>query len=158
MMEIPTFKSEADLERYVRRVIADRISAKNSKIYALVSKKAVDIIVCKDNPVPELFFLEVKYFKANHGRLGFGSGGGRGFQPEILKLEPAYFERNMRWVIASEAHQPDKLLMLTSSEVRKFVSGGNIGPKFNNFQSRLWREGRWYTHEEFALELEMWMQ
>ncbi|MBS0480369.1 MAG: hypothetical protein JSR79_13870 [Proteobacteria bacterium] len=157
-MTAPAFANEAELERYVREVIQSRVTTRHPHIYTLENKKAVDILICRDGPDPALFFLEVKFHRHGHGRLGFGSGNGRGFQPEILQRKPAYFERNMRWVLASETHEPDKIRLLTSADVRKYVAGGVIGQKFNNLQTRLWRESPYLSHGDFASELEAWVR
>ena len=79
------FKNETEFEHYLRQLIADRITAQYPHIYALDNKKAVDILICRDSPLSSaLYFLEVKYHKKSHGRLGFGSRNGGEFQPEIV--------------------------------------------------------------------------
>ena len=70
------FANEAEFEAYIRKLIGREITAKNKSIYALENKKAVDILICRDAPEPDLFFIEVKYHKNSHGRLGFGSSSG----------------------------------------------------------------------------------
>ena len=77
------FGSELEFESYIRDLIARHITASHPEIYALKNKKAVDILICRDGRVPALFFIEVKYHQSNHGRLGFGSKGGGGFQNEL---------------------------------------------------------------------------
>ena len=134
------FSSEAQLEVYIRRLIAERITALNNGIYALDNKKAVDILICKDTPIPDIFFLEVKFHKGSHRRLGFGSSNGGGFQPEIVSKMPAYFESNLRWVIASEKHHGNGIIFVPSAIVRKYVAGGTVGNKFNNIQEKIFRE------------------
>lgn len=156
-MKAVTFANESEFEAYVRELIRSRITAHDPQTYALDSKKAVDILICRDGPNPQLYFLEIKFHRASHGRLGFGGGAGRGFQPELLTRRPAYFDLNLRWVLASELHEPDKVLFLDSSDVCEYVSGGAIGQKFNNFQQRIWREASWLTHDQFADELALWL-
>ena len=89
------FESEIHFERYIRTLIEEHICKYDPSIELLKSKKAVDILICKNRPTPELFFIEVKHFIKNHGRLGFGSRKGGGFQPEILSRRPEYFEKNL---------------------------------------------------------------
>ncbi len=152
------FSSEAAFETYVRKLISDEITAKNKSIYALENKKAVDILICRDKPNPALFFIEVKYHKKAHGRLGFGSSSGGGFQPEIVSKKPAYFESKLRWAIASEEH-PDKGVIFVSSDViRKYVSGGNVGQKFNNIQARIFNEVPGFNEKKFISELKIWVK
>lgn len=151
------FNNEGEFETYVRGLIRTHITASNSAIYALKNKKAVDILVCKDAPTPELFFIEVKYHKKRHGRIGFGSRNGGGFQPEIVSQKPAYFENNLRWVMASAEHETGKLLFLTSDTVRKYLSGGVVAEKFNNFQKRIFREEAWLDEQQFIEQLRSWL-
>ena len=151
------FASEAEFEAYIRKIIASNITAKNSSIYALDNKKAVDILICRDAPEPDLFFIEVKYHKNAHGRLGFGSSSGGGFQPEIVSRKPAYFESNLRWAIASEAHPENGIIFVSSDVMRKYVSGGKVGQKFNNIQARIFREVKGFDDKGFIAELSAWV-
>lgn len=151
------FANEAEFETFVRDVIETQLTRQYPDIYALKSKKAVDILICRDGPDPKLFFIEVKFHCARHGRLGFGGALGSGFQPELLMRRPTYFERNLRWVLASELHEIDRVLFLDSNDIREYVAGNVIGSKFNNFQNRIWREATWFTHGQFAEELKRWV-
>ena len=135
-----TYQNESEFEAHIRALINERITKATPFIYTLKNKKAVDILICKDSSPPELFFIEVKYHQKNHGRLGFGSRNGGGFQPEIMSTKPAYFESNLRWVLASNEHEPDKVLFLTSEIVRGYLAGSEVAEKFNNFQKRIFRE------------------
>jgi hypothetical protein len=152
-----TYRNESEFEAYLRSLIAEHITKAAPSIYALRNKKAVDILICKDAPKPELFFIEAKYHQTNHGRLGFGSGKGGGFQPEIVSTKPTYFESNLRWVLASEKHEPGKVLFLSSEEVRKYLSGGKVAEKFNNFQKKIFREECWLSESEFVEQLSHWL-
>jgi hypothetical protein len=89
--------------------------------------------------------------------LGFGGNNGGGFQPEIMTRKPAYLEKNLRWALASETHQPRKVLFLPSETLRKYVSGGKVEQKFNNIQSRLFREQQGLTEDAFVRELRRWL-
>jgi len=152
-----TYRNESDFEGYLRGLIAERVTKANPSIYALKNKKAVDILICKDRPQPALYFIEVKYHQAAHGRLGFGSGNGGGFQPEIVSAKPAYFESNLRWVLASEEHEPGKVLFLPSEVIRRYLAGGEVGEKFNNIQRRIFLAERWLTEREFVEQLRQWL-
>lgn len=152
-----TFQTESQFEAYIRYLIHDHVTVQDKSVYALKNKKAVDIIICKDSPEPQLFFIEVKFYKPNHGRLGFGGSKGGGFQPEIMTRKPAFFEKNLRWVLASEAHQPGKILFLSSDTLRKYVAGGDVEEKFNNIQERLFREQQGLTQDKFVRDLRRWL-
>ncbi len=151
------FSNEAEFEAYIRRLIAENITAKNKSIYALENKKAVDILICRDSPKAALFFIEVKYHKGSHGRLGFGSSSGGGFQPEIVSKKPAYFETNLRWAIASEEHPENGIIFVPSEVIRSYVSGGSVGNKFNNIQAKMFREVAGLNEKEFITELCKWV-
>lgn len=148
--------SEKQFEREIRAIIRSKISSKHSEIFSLDSKKAVDILICRDGSAPALFFLEVKFHKARHGRLGFGGRGGVGFQPELLQRKPAYFERNMRWIIGSDSH-PNQFLLLKNETIRDYVAGKEIGQKFNNIQKRVFTEETWLSKDQLASKLEQWL-
>jgi len=108
------FDSERELELYIRALINDYVTSIDPAVYALKNKKAVDILICRDSPLPELFFIEVKFDKVAHGRLGFGGSKGGGFQPEIVSRKPTYFEKNLRWVLASDDIEVGKVLFVPS--------------------------------------------
>lgn len=152
-----TYEGESKFEAYIRNLIQEHVTRLDRRIYALQNKKAVDIVVCKDTPEPQLFFIEVKYHKSNHGRLGFGSAKGGGFQPEIVSKRPAYFEKNLRWALASEIHGPEKVLFLSSEVLCQYLSGGQVGEKFNNIQAKVFREQPWLSEQEFIRELQLWL-
>ncbi len=152
-----TYESERKFEAYIRHLIQEHVTKLDRRIYALRNKKAVDIIVCRDTPQPQLFFIEVKYHKSNHGRLGFGGGKGGGFQPEIVSQKPAYFETNLRWALASEVHEPEKVLFLSSEILRQYLSGGKVGEKFNNIQAKVFREQPSLSEQQFIRELRLWL-
>lgn len=152
-----TYQTESEFEEYIRCLISKHITKANPAIYALKNKKAVDIIICKDTLPHELFFIEVKYHQKNHGRLGFGSRKGGGFQPEIVSTKPAYFERNLRWVLASKEHEPGKVLFLTSEVIRHYLAGGRVAEKFNNIQRRIFLQQSWLNEQEFVDQLRQWL-
>lgn len=151
------FKNEAEFESHIRALIADRITSKNSSVYALDNKKAVDIVICRDNLSPVAFFLEVKYFQRSHGRLGFGSGEGAGFQPEILLKKPVFFEAYLRWVLGSDAHTGAGYWFVTSETLRQYVAAGKVGVKHNNIQEALFRNVPSITEEQFTGALYAWI-
>lgn len=152
------FDSERELETYARSIIQTHITAHTPSIYALDNKKAVDIVICRDGPDPKLFLIEVKFHKRAHGRLGFGSARGGGFQPEIVRRKPDYFEHHLRWLIASEVYEPEGLLFLPSATIRDYVAGGEVGARFNNIQERIFREQAFLDEPAFIDALHKWLE
>lgn len=94
--------SETEYENLIRQLLIEDVLTGNDDFVLFTSKKAVDILICRNGPSPKAHFIEVKYHKNNHGRLGFGHGKGGGFQPEILLRRPHFFESNLRWILGSE--------------------------------------------------------
>lgn len=106
----------------------------------LSSKNVSDIIIAKqDANRPVALFLEVKYHKQNHARIGIGNDVGNGFQPEILIKKLDYFESHMRWLVADEV--TEKCLFLTNKDVRDNAAGKAIRiGKQNNFKNGLFNK------------------
>ena len=103
----------------------------------LSSKNVSDIIFANsDATKPVALFLEVKYHKINHARIGFGDANGNGFQSEILMKSPLYFEHHMRWIIGDE--KSGKCLFFTNKDVRENAAAKSIKyGKQNNFRNEL---------------------
>jgi len=51
----------------------------------LADKTVSDIVIFRNAPAPRMFLIEVKGYKGSNNRIGFGTKGGKGIQPEILK-------------------------------------------------------------------------
>lgn len=151
------FVNELELENYIRKLIDKHVTKEFPHIYALKNKKAVDILICRDGEFPDLFFLEVKYHQASHGRLGFGSREGGGFQPEIVMRKPNYFESHLRWIVASAEYPDQGVLFVPSETIRRYVSGGEIGEKFNNIQERIFRENTGMQPDQLVDALRAWL-
>ena len=151
------YNSEIEFELYIRGLIKKNIIDKLNNFVLLENKKAVDILICRQGAKPALFFIEVKYHKEKHGRLGFGSSNGGGFQPEIVSKKPSYFETNLRWVIGRQTNEKTGIIFVSSNKIREYVSGGNVGKKFNNIQQRIFREITGYSEQDFIKELESWL-
>lgn len=152
------FQTEAELEKYIRGLIKNHVTKKDKNIYALKNKKAVDIIICRNGSKPALFFIEVKYYRKAHYRLGFGSRKGGGFQPEIVSKKPGYFEKKLRWIMASEEQPNSGILFLDSKTIRKYISGGVVAKKYNNIQRRIFTEVAGFKKEQLINELEKWLK
>lgn len=91
------------------------------------NKKAVDILICRNGKKPALYFIEIKYHKINHGRLGTGHGKGGGIQPELLKLQPDYFKKQMRWILGAESYEG--YWILDNQDLVTYIAGSVIGEK-----------------------------
>lgn len=150
------FNSEKEFEAYIRNLIAQRIISKNKDLILLENKKAVDIIICKERPRAELFFIEIKFHIKKHGRLGFGSAKGRGFQPEILNRRPKYFEKNMRWIISAE--HSEGIYFLTNKEILEYISGNQIGEKFNNIKNSIFASMVGLSERQLIQEMKQWLK
>lgn len=70
-------ESEKDLEISIRNNLKDLFS--DTDFILLENKDVVDIVILSDK-TQKLFFIEVKFFKKTHLRLGTGSENGNGFQ------------------------------------------------------------------------------
>ena len=153
------FQNERAFEIYVRNIIQEHIVNQHADFMLLENKKAVDILICRNEPKPAVFFLEVKYHQNSHGRLGFGSSKGVGFQPEIVDRKPDYFEKNLRWVIGHADTHEKGILFVPSSTIREFLSGGAVGQKFNNIQKRIFSSDLQRLDEaQFIEALEEWLK
>jgi len=130
--------SETEYEQLIRQLLTEDVLRGNNDLVLFTSKKAVDILICRNGAIPKAHFIEVKYHKNNHGRLGFGQGKGGGFQPEILLKRPHFFENNLRWILGSE--DSEAFFFFDNASLIPFLQGGQVGNKFNGIQKRLFQE------------------
>ena len=147
--------SETEFENHIRDIIRQDILKNNSNLILLKNKKAVDILICRNNDNPTLFFLEIKYHKNKHGRLGFGHGKGGGIQPEILTVRPDFFETNLKWIIGSE--DSDSYFLFDNAGLYKYIQGGTVGEKFNGIKKKLFKEVVGINREQLVTELTNWI-
>lgn len=148
-------ENEIQFENYIRKEILEDIISDNPTLKLFNFKKAVDILIAKNGENPKLFFIEIKYHKLKHGRLGFGHGKGGGFQPEVLKTETDYFEKNMRWILGSE--ESDHYWILDNNMLRNYISGSEIGSKFNNIQKKIFKDIEPINKEQLIINLKNWL-
>ena len=154
-MESKTFyASEAQLEKHIYDLVRRAIAQIDAKFNLFESKKVADIVICREDPNPAVFFIEAKYPKGRE-RIGFGSGQGAGFQPEILSKKPMYFEKHYRWVLSNDT--TDKIFVLSNDGISQYIAGGTVGEKFNNFQHRLFRTEEGMHENEFILSMISWL-
>ncbi len=144
---------ENEFEIYIRNLLQIEIVNKHNDFILLENKKAVDIILARNSNPPQLYFFEIK-FKTHH-RMGFGSKGGKGFQPEILTKRIDYFENNLRWIIGNQ--DLEKSLFLTNSEVRNYIMGGSIGLKHNNFIPSIFKKENCHDCNSLINEIKIWL-
>jgi hypothetical protein len=152
-------EKEIDFENHIREIINNKIICSKSDFILLDSKNVADIIICRNIIVPKLFFIEVKHCSDRKGRIGFGDASGAGFQPEILRKRPKYFEDNLIWIFGKE--NDDRYYILNNSDCLKYVSGGSIGEvggKQNNFQGKLFDIIRPMDEDNFLEWIENWLQ
>lgn len=149
------FDNEKNFEEYLRETIIAPLLKNHSEYYLMKSKKAVDILICKNGEKPALFFIEVKYHRHSHGRLGFGHAKGGGFQPELLINNPSYFHSNMRWILGVE--EKDGYLFLTNDEITQSVNGGKVEEKYNGIRIKIFKEQKFLTDIELKNEISKWI-
>ena len=131
------FASEEDFRQWI---ISQTIPLLGISWRVLSSKNVSDIIITNTSlSHPVALFLEVKYHKINHARIGIGDAYGNGFQPEILMKSPPSFEHHMRWIIGDEL--TEKCLFFTNKDVRDNAAAKSIKTgKQNNFVNDLFNK------------------
>jgi len=147
--------NESDFENYIRNNILSQSIPSNQDYKLFNFKKAVDILIAKNGVSPKLFFIEIKYHKKNHGRLGFGQGKGAGFQPEVLKEKTDYFENNMRWILGHE--DSEEYWFVDNSTIRQYLNGDKVGEKYNGIKIKFFREVSSISKENLIVELNNWL-
>jgi hypothetical protein len=157
-MPSKVFDSERHFEKHVERLIETGITHRYPDVYILHAKKTVDIVICKDRPHAQVYFLELKYFNKdkNHSMMAFGSREGSGFQPAVLQRRPPFFRRNLRWVMGCATDQ--RLFFLTMDQARRHLSGGAIGKKQNGFRRSLFEKERGLSSDEFVAAVKTWLR
>lgn len=151
------FANEGQYRDWVRNELESRLTSTGPDYLVFRSKNVNDIIICKSADGRETaLFVEVKYHRANFGRIGLGDGRGQGFQPEILARRPAYFERYVRWLIGSEA---DVAVLVSSETLRRFAVGGDYREgKQNNIQPAIFSvENRPFPLDDSAKVVAEWV-
>lgn len=150
--------NELFVENRIRELIKNKIIGDKDYFTILDSKNVADIIICRNIIIPKIYFIEVKHYSSKKGRIGFGDANGAGFQPEILRKRPKYFEDNLIWVFQKEGNE--KYYVLNNNECMKYISGeiiGEVGGKQNNFQSKLFEQIKPVNENEFVKLLENWL-
>ena len=146
-------ESEKDLEIRIRNNLKDLFS--DTDFILFENKDVVDIVILNDK-TQKLFFIEVKFFKKSHLRLGTGSENGKGFQIEILKSKFSYFESNLRWILVTE--DDDFYRFCTNEQIRKNICNG-LGKKYNSISKNLFKsdEIAKLNEDELINEINHWL-
>lgn len=147
--------NETAFENHIRKDILNNIIFENQCYKLFNFKKAVDVLIAKNGAKPELFFLEIKYHKKSHGRLGFGHGKGGGFQPELLKDSTDYFEKNLRWILGNE--DSEDYWFVDNTMIRKYLNGNFVGNKYNGIKLSFFKEVKSISKIALELELKKWI-
>lgn len=147
--------NESDFERHIRYDILNNMISNNLNYRLFNFKKAVDILIARNNLNPTLFFIEIKYHKINHRRLGFGHEKGGGFQPEVLKNNIDYFETNLRWILGHELS--NEYWFVDNAILRKYLNGNSVGEKYNGIKPIFFKEVRGYSKYELEELISNWI-
>lgn len=147
--------NETEFENHIREDVLTDILSKYENYKLFNFKKAVDVLIAKNGLNPELYFIEIKYHKKNHGRLGFGHGKGGGFQPELLKDKTDYFEKNLRWILGTE--DSDEYWFVDNSVLRNYLNGNVVGEKYNGIQLKFFKEVKSIDIENLKIEFKNWL-
>ena len=141
---------EKNIENRIREIIKNSIICSRNDFTLLDNKDVTDIIICRNINIPKIFFIEVKYYTNKKGRIGFGNPDGSGFQPEVLRKTPKYFENSFIWIFKKE--NDDGYYVLNNNDCLNYISGGSIGEvggKQNNFQVKLFDAIKPMSEDDF---------
>ena len=148
--------NETEFENHIRQNILSNVLDDSKEFKLFNFKKAVDVLIAKNGTASELFFIEIKYHKKSHGRLGFGQGKGAGFQPEVLKDKTTYFESNMRWILGHE--DSEQYWFVDNDTIRQYLNGDKVGEKYNGIKIKIFKELNPISKKELILRLQDWMK
>lgn len=148
--------SETAFENHIRTYILNDIISENQSYKLFNFKKAVDILIAKNGANPELYFLEIKYHKKSHGRLGFGHGKGGGFQPELLKENTDYFEQKLRWILGNE--DSENYWFVDNSTLRNYLNGDSVGEKYNGIKLKIFKDVNSLIKSELEIKIKEWLE
>ncbi|SFR83967.1 hypothetical protein [Maribacter stanieri] len=146
---------ETEFENHIRQNILSEVLANKEEFKLFNFKKAVDVLIAKNGINPKLCFIEIKFHKKNHGRLGFGQGKGAGFQPEVLKDKTTYFEENMRWILGHE--DSEQYWFVDNNSIRQYLNGDKVDEKYNGIKIKFFREVQSISKVELITKLSVWL-
>lgn len=148
--------NETAFENHIRKDILTEILSEREDYKLFNFKKAVDLLIAKNGLNPKLYFIEIKYHKKNHRRLGFGHGKGGGFQPEVLKEHTSYFEENLRWILGNE--NSENYWFVDNSIIRDYLNGNVIGEKYNGIKLKFFIEVNSISKLELTEKIKEWLK
>lgn len=132
------FNNEEEFRRWIVGELPTHLGQEWTVIHG---KNVSDVVLCRnDENRPLILFVEVKYHKVAHGRIGFGNATGKGYQTEILLRQPIYLEKYLRWIIADQ--DSEQCLFFTNDDVRSNCAGRIEEGKQNNFRNRLFDKNK----------------
>jgi hypothetical protein len=147
--------NETAFENHIRKDILNDIISENQSYKLFNFKKAVDVLIAKNGANPELYFIEIKYHKKSHGRLGFGQAEGKGFQPELLKDKTDYFEDNLRWILGKE--DCEEYWFVDNNKIREYLNAGIISTKHNGITAKFFKEVTSINKTELIVKIKEWL-
>lgn len=128
-------------EEFRRWIVAELPKYLGQEWTVLQGKNVSDIVMCWNSEIrPLIMFIEAKYHKAKHGRIGFGGGKGKGYQTELLLKKPLYTEKYLRWIVADQ--DSEQCLLFDNDDVRNNCAKQIRAGKHNNFTSGLFKKNR----------------
>lgn len=148
--------NEGEFEKHVRQDILVQIIGGNENYKLFNFKKAVDILIARNGQDSKLFFIEIKYHKNSHKRLGFGQSKGSGFQPELLKHSTDYFENNLKWILGNE--NSERYWLVDNATIRRYLNGNFVGDKYNGIKLRFFEEVESVDKIELITRLQKWLE
>lgn len=147
--------NETAFENHIRKDILTDLLYENKNYKLFKFKKAVDVLIAKNGLNPKLYFIEIKYHKKSHGRLGFGHSKGGGFQPEVLKFNTDYFENNLLWILGNE--DSEDYWLVNNATLRNYLNGDKVGEKYNGIKLRIFKDLEPVSKETLINLLKEWL-
>jgi hypothetical protein len=151
-----TFNNEEEYRQWIATELPNHLGQEWTILYG---KNVSDIVLCLDSDTqPLILFVEVKYHKTSHGRIGFGNAAGKGYQTEILLKRPIYLERYLRWLITDQ--DSEQSLLFTNEDVRNNCAGEIKEGKQNNFTNQLFKKNktRCFKLEDAPQQIAKWVK
>lgn len=152
------FSNETEFENFLRNLIKENIVEIDDQFIVFENKNLADIVIFRNGENPAIFFVEVKHNKETMNRLGVGGRNGSGYQPEILKKRPDYLESHLTWVLYSEEHDNEGIVMVNSKTLTEnYISGGIVGDKYNGINKQIFQNETGLDEVQFIEKLTDWL-
>ena len=128
-----------------------------NRFIILDSQNVGDIIICREEPNPAIFFLELKLFTLEKGRIGIGNSKGRGFQPEIIKKNPRYFKTKLAWILCDGSQEVPMYYFADTAQISMFLMGDKIDVKQNNIKLSIFDKLQNLSEKELLARIQMFI-